>query len=178
MNLRTFSALPLALWSVLAAAQTPVYESKDKGGAVFTDQPVPGAKRIDLPPPNVIQTPATPQAAASKASPAAPPYRQLAIVSPQDQGTIHSNTGAMQLQVRVQPPLRASAGDRFKVQIDGNLLAKGFSSTALNITSADWARVAAGETIEHALQVAIVDRNGRLLTQSAPVRFFVHRAAR
>jgi hypothetical protein len=178
MNLRAFSALPLALWSVLAAAQTPIYESKDKAGAVFTDQPVPGAKRIDLPRPNVIQTAPAPQAAASRASPAAPPYRQLAIVSPQDQGTVHSNTGAMQLQVRVQPLLRAGAGDRFKVRIDGNLLAKDFSSATMNIMSADWARVAAGETIEHAVQVAIVDRNGALLTQSAPVSFFVHRAAR
>jgi Domain of unknown function (DUF4124) len=178
MNRRSLSVLSLALWSVVAAAQTPIYESKDKGGTVFSDQPAPGAKKVDLPPPNVVQT-AKPASAAPKASAAAPPpYGRLAIVSPENEGTVHSNDGAFQLQVRAQPALRAGSGDRFRVKLDGKPLAQGYAAGVIDIKSADWARAAAPDTIEHVLQVTIVDRSGAVLIESAPVKFFVHRATR
>ena len=54
MNSRLSIGLLLALCSALAAAQTTIYESQDKAGPVFSDQPSPGAKELSLPPPNVM----------------------------------------------------------------------------------------------------------------------------
>jgi hypothetical protein len=179
MNRRAWSVWPLALCSLLASAQTPVYESKEKGTKVYSDQPAPGATRVELPPPNVVELPKPPPPPAPKASAAAPPpYRQLVIVSPENEGTVRSNTGAFEMQVQVRPDLRFRDGDRIRVRLDGRLLASSYSSPTISITSADWAGAAAAETVEHRLQVVVVNRGGTALIESAPVRFFVQRATR
>ena len=154
-------------------AQT-VYESKDKAGPVFTDRPSPGGKALDLPPPNVIQTPALPKQGAAPA-PAPAPYASLAIASLENEGTIHSNTGDFTIRVRSAPALRAAAGDRIRVKFDGALLASKYSTGTVNIRATDWP-AAADENAQHTLQVAIVDRKGNTLIESAPVRFYVRRA--
>ena len=173
-------AISLISCSLLSAAQTPVYETKGERGPVFSDQPSPGATRVDLPPPNVIQVPAlppqTPSGPASAAAP--PPYGLLAITSPANEGTIHTNTGAFDLQVQVRPALRASGGDRIVVRLDGKRLAQGYASTSISITSDDWAKAATVNNVEHSLQVAIVDRSGAVLAESATVKFYAHRATR
>lgn len=175
--------LPLAVLlvccSLLAAAQTPIYETKDGRGPVFSDQPSPGAVRVDLPPPNVIQVPAaSPQSPSSPTSAAPPPYVSLAITSPANEGTIHTNTGAFDLQVQVRPALRTDRGDRIVVRLDGKRLAQGYASTSISVTPDDWAKAATVDNVEHSLQVAIVDRGGAVLAESATVRFYAHRATR
>lgn len=131
--------LPLAvLWvcsSLFAAAQTPIYETKDGRGPVFSDQPSPGAVRVDLPPPNVIQVPAAPpQTPNSPTSVVPPSYVSLAIMSPANEGTIHTNTGAFDMQVQVRPALRTDRGDRIVVRLDGKRLMQGLASMSIGIT--------------------------------------------
>jgi hypothetical protein len=177
MNPRALLVTLLTLWPVLGTAQTPIYESKDKGVPAFSDQPSPGAKQVDVPAPNVIQLPkaaSPPPALASAASAAS--YSRLVIQSPANQGTIHTNTGAFTLQLEVRPTLRVKGGDVIVVRLDGNRLAQRYTSPAIAIKEADWARAAAAGVAEHNLQVAIVDRDGNVLIESAPVRFFVQRA--
>jgi hypothetical protein len=167
--------LPPAAACLLAAAQAPVFESESKGVPSFSDQPSPGAVVIQLPPPNVIQS-GSPQAAPSDApAPAPPPYRSLMITAPANMGTIHSNTGAIDITASAAPALRAAAGDRFRVTLDGNLLAHGFRSNPIHLSSADWSAAAADDA-SHTLVVAVVDRYGQMLIESAPVQFYVHRA--
>ena len=50
-------AIALALSPLLATAQTPIYESRDKAGPVFSDTQTPGSTPVELSPINVIQTP-------------------------------------------------------------------------------------------------------------------------
>lgn len=155
-------------------AQT-VYESKDKSGAtVFSDRPTPGAKPMDLAPPNVVQTPALPKRAPGPAA-AAAPYTSVAISSLESEGTVHTNTGEFQISVRSVPVLRAAAGDRIRVTLDGNVLARKYSSGAVTIRADDWQGTAA-ESAQHTLQVAIVDPNGTTLIESKPITFYAHRA--
>ncbi|MFN9210121.1 MAG: DUF4124 domain-containing protein [Betaproteobacteria bacterium] len=158
----------------LALAQGTIYESKDKAGPVFSDQPSPGAKPVPLPPPNVIVIePGTPRAPA----PAAPfAYRKFAVVAPEPQGTIHSNTGAFPIKLAVEPPLRK--GDILRVKLDGNLLDGRYTAPDIALTEADWAAAANPDNVEHRLQAAILDASGKLLIESAPVSFYVHRATR
>src|ERR1044072_5834028 len=100
MNTRLATAIVLSTLSAWSAAQTTIYESKDKAGPVFSDQPSftdqpSSAKPIVVPPPNLSQgvRPAPQQPAA-----AAPPYSMLTISTPADGDTIHTNTGAVDIR--------------------------------------------------------------------------------
>jgi hypothetical protein len=165
----------LAFSSGFALAQGGIYESKGKDGPVFSDQPSSGAKPLDLPPLNVIEQP-PPQFQIPDAAPA--PYSQLTIVSPADGSTIHTNTGAFDIQLQVSPGLRVSRGDNLRVKLDGNPLAQGYTDLAIHVTEADWASAATSDNVQHSLQAAIIsNKDGSVLIESAPVRFFAHRAA-
>jgi len=172
MKIRLAIGLLLGLCGALAAARTKVYESKDNAGPVFSDQPSPGAKEQTLPPPNVMPGNAPPAPRATP-QPGLPAYRLLAILSPENQGTVHTNTGAFDVRVQTAPELRA--GDRIRVKLDGNLIGRTFQSVAIGLTEADWQAAASNASVEHTLQVAIVDRDGKLLIESAPVSFYAHR---
>ncbi|MBK7423813.1 MAG: hypothetical protein IPJ48_12300 [Propionivibrio sp.] len=166
----------LAFSSGFALAQGGVYESKGKDGPVFSDQPSSGAKPLDLPPLNVIEQPQQQQFQMPDAAPA--PYSQLTIVSPADGSTIHTNTGAFDMQLQVDPGMRIRRGDTLRVKLDGNPLAQGYTALAIHITEADWASAATSDNVQHSLQAAIIsNKDGSVLIESAPVRFFAHRAA-
>ena len=165
----TLSAL--SAWSIGVVAQ--VYESKEKGGVpVFSDTPTQGAKPVDLPPPNVVNTPQPAQPQAPSA-PAAPSYVQLAILAPAQQDTVHTNTGAFDVQVSLAPTLRP--GDAFVVTLDGNALPGRYTSANISLTEQDYASAAAA-THQHSLSVAVVDSNGNVLMSSNAVSFYVDRS--
>jgi len=161
-------AAVLAGQCAAAVAQTTVYESKDKAGPVYSDRPASGATLVELPPPNIIGRP-TLAPVAPPPQPSAPGYRSLAIVSPAEQATLHSNTGSLDVSVRADPRLRAS--DRVRVTLDGHLLSPSFRSTSLHIGESQWQGAAIGDSVEHTLQVAIAGGQGKVLIESAPVRF-------
>jgi hypothetical protein len=168
----SFAAALLWAWSVAAAAQDQIYESTGKGGVPeFSGQPAPGSKEVTLPPPNVIDTDPAP-------APVAPRevltgYSQLAIVSPAEQGTMHTNTGAFDVQVAVAPGL--NAGDVFVVTLDGSALPGRYRSADIAITEEDFDSFAA-DAVQHRLEVAVVDASGNVVIRSGPVNFYVHRA--
>jgi len=152
----------------------PVYESHDKAGPVFSDEATPGATRVELQPPNVIEAP-VPVVPAPAPMQQAPSYQSLAVLSPADGSTIHTNTGDFQVTIRSLPALRASAHDRFKLKFDGRVLPHDYRTTSIHVSPADW-RYAAAESTLHTLQLAIVDAKGRVLIESVPVTFYAHRA--
>ena len=177
MPRRILLAVLFALWSALVAAQGVVYESKGAGGAVFSDQPLQGSKPLDLPPLNSIDQPPQIQQVVPDPTVAPAPYGQLVIVSPANDGTIHSNTGAFDIQLQIQPALQQSRGDIVRVKLDGNLLMQGYSSAAIHVEDSDWAYAAVSDNVEHRLQAAIVDASGNVLIESPIIRFYAHRAA-
>lgn len=174
---RSAAATALVAFCALSSAQDSVYKSKDKAGPVFSDEPSPGAKVIDLPPPNVIQSDPVPTAPAPSIDNAPPPYRSLTIQSPADGSTIHTNTGEFSVSVNISPALRAGAGDRIRVTLDGNALPSSHQSAKFKVTAGDW-QGAAEDRVEHTLQVALVDKTGAVLLESAPASFYAHRATR
>lgn len=174
---RLVAALLVGGTALAVHAQT-VYESRDKSGsATFSDQPSPGARPVTVGPTNVVpSTPPPAQASAPSAAAAPPPYRSLVVVEPPNDGTVHSNTGAFEIQVRPSPGLRSSAGDRVRIVLDGNVLPARYDSTRIRLTEGDWQAAAGGGGVQHTLQAAIVDKSGQLLIESAPVVFYVQRA--
>jgi hypothetical protein len=160
----------VAAWSVGVRAQ--VYESKDKSGApVFSDTPSQGAKPVEMQAPNVVG----PQQGPAQVPPPPAPaftYSQLAIVSPTAQTTIHTNTGAFDVQLSVSPDLRQ--GDAFVLTLDGNTLPTRYASATIGLTSQDY-QMAAANTHQHSLAAAVLDANGKVMISADPVSFYVSR---
>jgi hypothetical protein len=167
------AAAVLAVWTIVAAAEEPIYESTEKGGVPeFSGQPTPGSTEVTLPPPNVIDTTQPP------AQPPAPQeaftgYSQLAILFPSEQGTMHTNTGAFGVKVAVEPAL--NTGDAFMVTLDGTALPGRYTAADIPVTEQDF-ESAAADNVEHRLEVAVVDSSGNVLITAGPVSFYVHRA--
>ena len=137
---------------------------------MFSDTPSPGAQPVDLPPANVIDTKILAQ---QQAQPAAPGYTAISILSPQDEDTLHTNTGEFQVILSLTPAL--ISGNAISVSLDGKQLPTLRYSLQFNITSDEWQRAAA-DNVLHQLQVAVVDDSGNTLISANPVRFYVHRA--
>ena len=163
----------LSMWTAAVAAQDKIYESVGKDGVPeFSGQPKPGSTEVNLPPPNVIDTTA-PAAPSAPQQEAAAGYSQLAILFPADQGTLHTNTGAFDLKVALQPAL--NAGDVFVVSLDGTALAGRYTSPDIAITEQDF-QSAAADDVQHQLQVVVVDSGGNVRIAAGPISFYVHRA--
>ena len=169
------NAFPLliCLLPAVALAQT-MYESQDKEGPVFSDTPSPGAQPVDLPPANVIDSP-TPAHQQPVSQPASPGYTAVTILSPQDQGTVHSNTGEFQVSLALTPALQGD--NAISISLDGTTLPTQRYSLQFDITSDEWQSTAT-DNVLHQLQVAVVDNSGNTLITADPVRFYVHRASR
>jgi hypothetical protein len=149
-----------------------VYECPGQGGPVFSDTPCPGGKRMDLGSPNVIDTNApAPQQAATQAN--ASVYTGFSIVSPENDGTIHTNTGQFTVSLALTPQLRG--GNAISVSLDGTDLPTLRYSPQFDITQEEWESAAAAN-VQHTLQASVVDRSGNTLIAATPVQFYVHRA--
>ena len=86
---------------------------------------------------------------------------------------MHTNTGAFDVKVAVQPAL--NAGDVFVVALDGTALPGRYTSGDIAVTEQDF-QSAATDNVQHQLQVAVVDAGGNVLITAGPVSFYVHRA--
>lgn len=164
-------ALLIFLSPAVACAQA-VYECPGQGGPVFSDTPCPGGKRMDLGPPNVIDTNA-PTSEQSATQPTASVYTAFTIVSPENGGTIHSNTGQFTVSLALTPPLQG--GNAISVSLDGTQLQTLRYSLQFDITQEEWESAAAAN-VQHLLQASVVDRARNTLLAATPVQFYVHRA--
>ena len=164
-------ALLTFLSPALASAQ--VYECPSQYGApTFQDTPCPGGKRMDLGPPNVIDTNAPPpQQAATQA--ASSPYMAFTIMSPENGGTVHTNTGQFPVSLALTPLLQG--GNAISVSLDGTQLPTLRYSLQFDVTQEEWESAAAAN-VQHLLQVSVVDRAGNTLLAATPVQFYAHRA--
>lgn len=175
--LRTLAFAFAVTAAAAAGAQSPVYRTDSPSGPVYSDQPAPGAQPVEVKPNVIEMAPAAPPpAVAAPATPAAPGYQSVAVASPANGDTIHTNTGAFTLQVQLSPELRAAEGDRIRVRLDGKMLPGSYSSTAIDITEEDWQGAANPEDVAHTLQVTVVDGSGKTIVESAVSSFFAHRA--
>ena len=166
--------LPLLVLLVpaIASAQAPVYQCQDQSGPVFSDTPCPGGKVMDLPPPNVIDVP-KPAGQPEVIQPAAPAYTAFSILQPEDQGTVHSNTGEFPVGLSLAPALQD--GNAITVSLDGTQLPTLRTSLQFVITTSEW-ESAARDAPTHTLTATVVDKSGKRLIAAAPVQFYVRRA--
>jgi hypothetical protein len=173
MLMRTFIAF-IAVFAA-GAVMAQAYKWVDEDGVVhFSDTPVEGAERIDLPtdgrPRRQVTPTVTSSAAAATATSAAtaeePPtvfkYDSIEIVAPAPEETLWNIEGVLNVALRVSPALRS--GDRVRVFFDGEerLVT---SSSSFQIQEV-WRGV-------HNIQAEIIDSTGKLMARSLPNRFYV-----
>lgn len=158
----------LILSLVLAApTSAAVYKTvRPDGSVVYSDQPPKNAAQpLHLPPLQMIPAeslaPATPPPEA-----AAEVYQDLAIVLPENNGTIRDAIGQVPVQVALQPALLTKEGDIIVVYLDGQLAAQG-SGTAFILNNV--------ERGSHSLEAAVLSEKGQSLIRSSSITFFVHR---
>lgn len=178
--------LPLALGALFSVISLPalaqIYTWKDaNGNTIYSDQPHPDAKIIDLPATNTVQPPAPRSAAhsndASRAGTASGQtadgqYRVLEIASPADDEAIRNNEGTLSLTVNTEPPL--SSGHLMRVLMDGELreealAGNGQPSQRLNLSDIDRG--------SHTLTAVIYDARGNLVQSSPAITVHLQRTS-
>jgi hypothetical protein len=163
-----FAAVTFVSSSGLSAA---VYKSVDsQGNVVYTDEPGGDAKPVKLPP---LSTVPAPRYKSSTQSPmdlepsAVANYQKISIVSPTQDATLRDNTGAVPVDVVVEPALNSVAGHRFRYYLDGQAQGKPTESGQISFANLDRG--------SHTVEAAVVDNAGRELIRSGSVQFFLHR---
>jgi hypothetical protein len=148
-----------------------VWKWVDKNGVThYSDQPTPGAKRIDL---NTVQTYDSQEAAIqtstsatpAKAAPRVPlAYEVIEIQKPVQDQSIIATGGLVQIALRVEPGVQA--GHRIVIEMDGKVVSQPDSAA----TALDLNEVPRGS---HTLTASVVTTTGEVLKQSDAVTFHV-----
>jgi hypothetical protein len=165
-------AIPTLLLPLALAAQQIYRTTDEQGNVIFTDQPPAGSdsvERVELNPTNTAEPPTVtplpapdrpPQPAALEAV-----EYQVSIDRPDDETTIAMGPGNFTVSARVEPP--PAAGHSLQLQMDGEDLGPPQRSSIWELTN-----VFRGA---HEITVSVVDKEGEMLTTSAPVRVYVLR---
>jgi hypothetical protein len=168
-----WTLLPLLLLAVTASAET--WRWVDEDGVVnFSDQPRPGAERVELQGLSTFSPPEWTAQPDEPAGPAAPDaeglewYSRLAILSPVNEETIWNNQGNLDVALTVEPRMRQ--GDRINLYLDGEPV-NGLPPNATRFTIN---RVFRGG---HTLRATVVDRNGAELFSSDTLQFYVRQTS-
>lgn len=152
----------------LPAAALTVYRWVDKNGVVhYSDQPVPGAVKVDLGAPQVLQFKIPSEGGATQApaplTGSTPRHYQVKILAPADGTTLRPGNQQVHARVRVEPPLGPRAVLQY--QLDGKDLGKPTVATQALIK-----QVYRGT---HTLMVTVLAPGGATLG-SASSTFYVH----
>ncbi len=160
----------LALWSVCPAFGAEIYQWVAPDGTItFSNQPHPGAKKLDVPPLPTYKPPPLPKPSRPLESASPSPqqeghaYEHLQVLIPAPDATVWSDQDTLPVKLKMDPPLKATAGDKVVVTLDGKVLDATFRANSFQI-----APVYRGT---HSLQVKIEDNHGNTLIQSSPVTF-------
>jgi hypothetical protein len=146
-----------------AFAQAKLYRwVDDKGVTHFSDRPVPGATRVDVPAAQGFPAPAPAPARAPAERPAAAPeYSRVEIVSPSNDEAFVNVDGPIDLTATLEPEL--AGGHRTWWVLDGRRI-DDVAPEATAITRAF-------ERGTHTAQLEIVDDQGQRVAQSPMVTF-------
>lgn len=174
-SILTVCGLALATLSLAPQAAAVYKRELPDGSVTYSDQPDPGAKTFEPPPPQVIE-PFTPSAAspdrgANSGRPAqqALVYEEVAIASPTPDEVVWNNENLLDVTVSLRPPLRPRAGHGLLILLDGKPVARSEGEIQFQLND-----VFRGT---HVLQAVITDRAGSELQRSEPVTFHVRQAS-
>lgn len=153
-----------ALLALPGAAQTLFKVVKADGSVVYTDQPLPGAQSLSLPPVNTA-------APLAKSTPPPPPLikpkvpdYQLKVLSPAPGATIRDNSGNLQVLASVEP----QGAGQFRLYLDEQPV-QTQSTPLFNLEGIDRG--------EHHIRVEFLDQSGKVLASTPSQVFYLHKAS-
>lgn len=138
------------------------------GTVVYSDQPDPGATKVEPPPSQVIdpfvsrEQPTSPSPPPAKGE--APYYTRLAITSPAEDEALWDET-SVEVAVSMEPAVDRDDGHSLVLLLDGQPVAQASQGNRFQLDD-----VARGS---HSLQARIEDADGKVLIQTDPVTFHV-----
>ncbi len=168
--------LVVALLATTAAVGAVYKRVAPDGSVYYSDQPEPGAKRIELPKPSTYSPPPSLQRyerslrgkAAKKKGDKADGYKTLEIVSPRNDETLRANDGSVPVGLKIDPSLRK--GDVIHLYLDGKRLPLEIDSASLVLKNVDRGT--------HTLVAKIEGgKAGKPLISSEAVRFTLRRTS-
>lgn len=170
------------LFVLAAPSWAAVYTWTDaNGNKVFSDQPHPDGKSVELGPVNTIEPPPVSSSSTNRSAsggrdsqqqPQQSNYQRLAITSPANDEPVRANDGQLTLTVETDPPLqnnhllRAEVdGAPVSVAVPGN----GATSHQLMLNNVDRG--------SHSISAVIIDARGQVLQRSSPLEIHVQRTS-
>ncbi len=160
----------IALWCLAGSASAAIYKSVDaEGNVVYSDEPRPNSKPIDLPPPSVYTPPPLPKVRPAPLPPSAKSaeqrrpadgYTSFTVEHPKPQDTIWSRDIDVVLQL--EPALEP--GDRIEVRLNGTVIPD-IQTTRFALHDLDRGT--------YHLSAAVLDRNGRRAISTGDVEFYI-----
>ena len=98
---------------------------------------------------------------------AGPDYRELKIISPEQEGTVRSNEGLVDVFLSLAPVI---AKDHYvKLEVDGKVIPGHYTSTVIRVANIDRG--------EHALRVAVYNQLGEKQIESKSVTFYLQKVS-
>ena len=142
-----------------------VYKWVDAHGVVhYSDQPRPGAKKLQIAGAQTFSAPPAPAMPSSQAPQESAPrsrgYRSCAITRPRNQQML-MNVYKATAVVNTDPPLRS--GNRIRLFYDGRQLSGGGPAFTFPVNRG-----------QHTVSAVVVDRFGQILCETSTVTFYVH----
>ena len=181
-------AICLVFLSAQAQTQT-VYEVRGPNGPVYSDQPMPGARAIELPPLNVMDFksaaptpfPSAVQLKAESGKAAktaiATGYRSFAIVQPEHNGSVVAPSGVFEVRLALDPDLLLGEGHAFAISLNGKPVAQRFTATEFTLPAEFWGEALPPPNQRFQLTARVVDQAGATLKEATPVVFTLRYAA-
>lgn len=169
--MRTVTALAAILLVTTAVAAEGVWKWKDAAGVThYSDQPAPGAERVDLKV-QLFKAPHVDPIASSQNSsrqrPSVTSYRSLEIWKPASQETVANSGGQVSVRLRADPQL--SPGDAMALYLDGRKVEGAPEALDYELSNVDRG--------VHTLTAAIFTSRGQQVIESPTVTFTVVQAS-
>jgi hypothetical protein len=160
----------LLFFITVVTASADVYRSVDEdGNVVFSDQPSPGAEKLDIQEIQTIETqPLAPPPLPPPPETTFPGYDKIAITSPEQDATIRDNQGNFTVTAALDPQLQTALGHQLMLYMDGKPVSEGGAATTFSLQNIDRGT--------HSLQAVAVDRDGNEVGRSAAVVVHMKRA--
>jgi hypothetical protein len=168
--MRTALLLVLALAAGLsgAASASDVWKWVDERGIThYSDQPVPGAIKIEVRAGNIAQGPAEdapPSASGSPPAAAVTNYRNFEIWRPENDQVFSNTGGQVNVEIRIEPAV--GPGHTVNLYLDGKLV----TGSARNALSYSLTGVTRGT---HNVTATVTDQRGKQLQETKSVVFTV-----
>jgi hypothetical protein len=168
--MRTVLLLLLAASSLTGTASAAeVWKWVDSNGVPhYSDQPVPGAIRIEVRSGNVAESRPANEGATRSATSESPAdttrYRDFAIYRPEVDQAIINTGGQVNVEIRIDPALQPL--HRLSLYLDGKLVS-GFPPNSLSYVLTEVPRGV------HSVTAMITDQTGKTIQETSPVGFNV-----